>query len=73
MPHAMNANSEVSFRRRENSEIDNRYFFLDVFFGKMCVFGRFPALAQKIYLIHFFRPDKNFMSLLKRIGQFPPP
>merc|ERR1711954_28826 len=47
--------------------------FRGVFFAKMCVFGRFPSLAQKIYFIHFFRSDKNNMSLLKRICQFPPP
>ena len=47
--------------------------FWGVFFAKMCVLGRFPALAQKIYFIHFFRSDKNIMSLKKPNIQFPPP
>ena len=43
--------------------------FWGVFFAKMCVFGRFSALVQKIYFIHFFRSDKNIMSLKKRNTQ----
>ena len=41
--------------------------------AKMGVFRPFPALAQKIYLIHFFQSGKNIMSLLKRNIQIPPP
>ena len=49
------------------------FLLLRVFFAKMCVFGQFSALAQKIYFLHFFRSDKNIMSLLKQNIQFPPP
>ena len=48
-------------------------WLLRAFGAKMCIFGRFPALAQKIYFIHFFRSDKNRSGVSDQISQFPPP
>ena len=39
----------------------------------MGVFRPFPALAQKIYFIHFFQTGKNITSFLKWNIQIPPP